>query len=233
MMPFLLFVYGRFFIDVTRIEIPYFYIFLQLLQIAIPALVGLGLRIWKPNFAKKFSKLVGPLFKFQIVFFLTVGVYINWSLFRLLGAFPLLVLICALLPWLGFCISSLFAFILRQSFQSIITVALETGIQNIAIAILVLLYVMPKPTGELGAIMPIAVADLTPIPLYIIYLSMLIKRKCCNQQKKSNDIEKSFTTEMSNECINDVMKTENDTSVQQTKVSLPGVTTTVSDTETY
>ncbi|VDO77603.1 unnamed protein product [Schistosoma margrebowiei] len=231
-MPFLLFVYGRFFIDVTRIQIPYFYVFLQLLQIAIPALLGLGLRIWKPNFAMKFSKLVGPLFKFQIVFFLTVGVYINWSLFRLLGAFPLLVLICALLPWLGFCISSLFVFILRKPFQSIITVALETGIQNISIAILVLLYIMPKPTGELGAIMPIAVADLTPIPLYIIYSSMLIKRKCCNQQEKSNDIETSFTTEMSKNCINDVMKTENDTSVPQTKVPLPGVTTTVSDIET-
>ncbi|CAI2726416.1 unnamed protein product [Schistosoma spindalis] len=233
MMPFLLFVYGRFFIDASRIEIPYFNIFLQLLQIAIPALLGLGLRIWKPNFAKKFTKLAGPIFKFQLVFFITVGVYVNWSLFRLLFAFPLLILVCALLPWLGFGISSLFVFILRQPFQSIITVALETAIQNIAIAILVLLYIMPKPTGELGAIMPIAVAELTSIPLYIIYSSMLIKRKCCSQQKKSNDIETSFTTEMSNDCINDVMKTENGTTMPQIKVPLPGVTTTVSDIETH
>ncbi|CAH8511460.1 unnamed protein product [Schistosoma rodhaini] len=232
-MPLLLFIYGRFFNDAIRIQIPYVQIFLQLLQIAIPALIGLGLRIWKPNLAMKLAKLAGPVFKFKIVFFLTVGVYVNWSLFRLLGAYPLLIIICALLPWLGFCIGSLFVFILRQPCQSIITVALETGVQNIGIAILVLLYVMPKPTGELGAIMPIAVAQLTPIPLYLIYSSILIKRKCCKQQKISNKIETPVTTEMSNNCNHDLTKTENDTNVPQTKVPWTGVTTTVSDIETH
>ncbi|KAK4468367.1 hypothetical protein MN116_008159 [Schistosoma mekongi] len=184
MMPFLLLIYGRFFIDVWRIKIPYSNIVFQLLQVALPALMGLILRIWKPKWAIKCTKLTRPLFYIFIFFFLTIGMYINWSLIRLLGVYPFVILSSALLPWLGFCIASLFTFLLRQPRKLIITVALETGIQNIGVGILVLLYTMPKPLGELGAIMPITVAMVTPIPLYFIYLGLVIKRKCFDYQNK-------------------------------------------------
>ncbi|CAH8578250.1 unnamed protein product [Heterobilharzia americana] len=183
MMPLLLFVYGRFFIDVNRVKIPYLNIIFQLLQVAIPALIGLGLRVWKPKWAIRFTKLTRPLFIFFIVFFLTIGTYINWSLFRLLGVYPIVIVTGALLPWIGFSLAALFTLVLKQSRQLIVTVALETGIQNVGVAILVLLYSMPKPAGELGAIIPITVAMLTPIPLYFIYLGLVIKRKCCNQKR--------------------------------------------------
>ncbi|CAH8862058.1 unnamed protein product [Trichobilharzia szidati] len=183
MMPLLLFAYGRFFIDVTTVKIPYLNIVFQLLQVAVPALLGLGLRVWKPKWATKFTKLTRPLFIFFIVFFLTIGTYINWSLFRLLGVYPIVIATGALLPWFGFSLAALFALILRQSRKLIVTVALETGIQNIGVAILVLLYSMPKPAGELGAIIPITVAMFTPLPLYFIYLGLVIKRKCCDKHK--------------------------------------------------
>ncbi|CAH8292569.1 unnamed protein product [Schistosoma turkestanicum] len=224
MVPFLLFIYSPFFIDNTKVEIPYGQIVLQLLQLVIPALLGLALRTLKPKWAMKFSKLVGPIFKFYVIFFLTIGVYINWPLFRLLGVYPLLILACALLPWIGFCVAALFAFILRQSFQLIITVALETGIQNIAVGVLILLYTMHKPDGELGSLMPLTVAKLTPIPLYFIYLGLLIKRKCCNHQNKSSDTEGSVAT-----TDNEIMNPVADNNVSPTKVPEKLVATTVTD----
>ncbi|CAH8618330.1 unnamed protein product [Schistosoma rodhaini] len=232
MMPLLLFIYGRFFIDVTKIKIPYLNIVFQLLQVAIPALMGLGLRIWKPKLAVKCTKLTRPLFYIFILFFLTIGVYINWSLTRLLAVYPLLILTSALLPWLGFCIASLFTLILRQSRQLIITVALETGIQNIGVGILVLLYTMPKPTGELGAIMPITVAMLTPIPLCLIYLGLVIKRKCCDHQNKKPvihdpcEVEPLSTTKISSNCSNDVINPSTDNNQSPTQVSLTETTVT-------
>ncbi|CAI2731281.1 unnamed protein product [Schistosoma spindalis] len=235
MMPLLLFIYGRFFIDVTKIKIPYVNIVFQLLQVAIPALMGLGLRIWKPKLAVKCTKLTRPLFYLFILFFLTIGVYINWSLTRLLGVYPLLILTSALLPWLGFCIASLFTFILRQSRKLVITVAIETGIQNIGVGILVLLYTMPKPIGELGAIMPITVAMVTPIPLCLIYLGLVIKRKCCDHQNEPVihdpcEIEPLSTTKISSKFNNDIMNPPTDTIKSPTQVSLTDTTVTISNT---
>ncbi|VDP80130.1 unnamed protein product [Echinostoma caproni] len=183
MMPLLLFAFGRFFIDVNRVSIPYGNIALQLLQITTPALLGLGLRAWKPKVAERIRKLTRPLFIFFIFFFLTFGVYANLSIFSLLWSYPIVMPTSALLPWLGFTLAALTAFLLRQPRPVIITVALETGIQNVGAAILVLLYSMTQPAGDLGAVMPISVSIFTPIPLYFILLGLTIKRRCCRKKK--------------------------------------------------
>ena len=174
MMPLLLFIFARFFIDTSQVTVPYGHIVIQLLQVAIPASLGLGFRLWKPKLAKKCTRLTRPLFIFFILFFLTFGVYVNWSILALLGTYPIVMPTGALLPWIGFIAASLTALALRQSRSVIITVALETGIQNIGVAILVLLYSMPQPDGDLGAVMPITVSLFTPIPLYFIYFIYLI-----------------------------------------------------------
>ncbi|CAH8530973.1 unnamed protein product [Schistosoma turkestanicum] len=235
MMPLLLFIYGRFFIDVNKIQIPYLNIIFQLLQVAIPALLGLGLRIWKPQLAICCTKLTRPLFYLFILFFLTIGIYINWSLLRLLGVYPLLLATCALLPWVGFTIAALFTWSVRQPRKLIITVALETGIQNIGVGILVLLYTMPEPIGELGAIMPITVAMLTPIPLYLIFLSLIIKRKCCNgQQSEQSVIKDPCEIEPLNKDVKNVSdhfidpSSLNDTKGSLKKITTPSATTVVS-----
>ncbi|GAA57409.1 ileal sodium/bile acid cotransporter [Clonorchis sinensis] len=188
MMPLLLFAFGRFFIDVNRVRIPYGNICLQLLQIAIPALFGLGLRCWKPEIAKRFTKITRPMFVFFILFFLTFGIYANLSIFRLIGSYPIVMPTGALLPWIGFALAALVAFILHQPRPIIITIALETGIQNIGAAVLVLLYSMPQPEGDLGAVMPITVSLFTPVPLYFILLGVTIKRRCCRKKAPPSEI---------------------------------------------
>ncbi|CAL8083960.1 unnamed protein product [Calicophoron daubneyi] len=183
MMPALLFIFGRFFIDVNNVQIPYGNIVLQLLQITTPALLGLLLRWRKPEIAKKFTKITRPLFVVFIIFFMSLGVYANLSLFRMLGDYPIVLPAGALLPWTAFALGALVAFICRQPRPLIITIALETGIQNMGAAILVLMYSMPQPAGDLGAIMPLAVGIFTPLPLYITGVVILIKRKCCKKKQ--------------------------------------------------
>ncbi len=58
----------------------------------------------------------------------TFGIYVNQYIFRLFT--PTLILAGCLLPWLGFFLGGLVAFILRQPFDRITTIAIETGIQN-------------------------------------------------------------------------------------------------------
>lgn len=183
MMPLLLFIFGRFFIDVNRVAIPYGSIALQLLQITTPAMLGLGLRAWKPKVAQRLKHLTRPLFIFFIIFFLTFGIYANLSIFILIWSYPIVMPTSALLPWLGFGLSALVTYLLRQSRAVIVTVALETGIQNVGAAILVLLYSMTQPAGDLGAVMPITVSIFTPVPLYFALLGLTIKRRCCTAKR--------------------------------------------------
>lgn len=178
MMPLLMFIFAPFYLDLKKVKVPYTHIVIQMLQITIPAVFGLILRWYKPNWANKTIKYTKPTFLFFIVFFLTVGIYVNKSIIYLMIAYPIVIPTAALLPWVGFVLSSTVAFIFRQPKKRIITIALETGIQNVGIPILILMYSMSQPEGDLGAVMPITVALLTPIPLYIIYLYKIIKRKC-------------------------------------------------------
>ncbi|CAH8642505.1 unnamed protein product [Dicrocoelium dendriticum] len=177
MMPFLLFLFGRFFIDTHRVWIPYGNICAQLLQVSLPALLGLGTRYWKPKLAKTFTKLTRPFFIAFIIFILTFGLYAHWAILRLLGSYPIVMPTGAMLPWIGFSLSALICYLLRQPRSLVITVALETGIQNVSVAILVLLYSMPQPAGDLGAVMPITVSIFTPIPLCFIWMAIVIKRR--------------------------------------------------------
>uniref|UniRef100_A0A0R3SNP4 Gate domain-containing protein n=1 Tax=Hymenolepis diminuta TaxID=6216 RepID=A0A0R3SNP4_HYMDI len=99
------------------------------------------------------------------------------------------------LPWIGFLLSALLAFICRRSRAEILTIAIETGIQNIGIAILVLLYSMSQPEGDIGAIMPLVVSFSTPFPLLLVYVAIAIKErrcsKCCWKKTFNKSISKT------------------------------------------
>ena len=60
------------------------------------------------------------------------------------------------------------------------TVGIETGYQNPSIPIVMLTddKNFQQPEGDLGAVMPIATAFFTPVPLYFWYLYIEIRRKC-------------------------------------------------------
>ncbi|KAM3171446.1 hypothetical protein ACTXT7_016613, partial [Hymenolepis weldensis] len=182
MMPLMLFIYGRFFLDTKRIVIPYSQIASQLCYIVVPVVVGMLIK-WKwPTFAKRLVKaLLRPMafaFLFIIIGF---GGYVNWPIYALLGPYPLLFPAAAALPWIGFLLSALLAFVFRRSRAEILTIAIETGIQNIGIAILVLLYSMPQPEGDIGAIMPLVVSFSTPFPLLLVYVVIAIKERRCSK----------------------------------------------------
>ncbi|VDN43787.1 unnamed protein product, partial [Dibothriocephalus latus] len=136
MTPLTLFIYGRFFLDVQQIRIPYLQIAGQLLYVVIPV-------------------------------------------------------IAAALPWIGFLLAGLITFLLRRSRAEVLTIAIETGIQNIGIAILVLIYSMPQPEGDIGAVMALIVALLTPSPLMIAAIFVCVQAgeccACCYCRKEHQD----------------------------------------------
>ncbi|VDN98188.1 unnamed protein product [Rodentolepis nana] len=198
MMPLMLFTYGRFFLDTRRIVIPYSQIASQLCYILIPVIMGMLIK-WKwPTLARRLVKaLLRPLAIAFLLLVIGFGGYVNWPIYALLGAYPLLLPAAAALPWTGFLLSAILAFIFRRSRAEILTIAIETGIQNIGIAILVLLYSMPQPEGDIGAIMPLVISFCTPCPLLLAYIILAIKNGRCSKcsGKKNSQRSKSKSLE--------------------------------------
>lgn len=86
-------------------------------------------------------------------------------------------LTAALLPYLGFILGGLVAFIFRMSREQVLTVAIETGIQNTGIAIVMLLLSLDHPDSDISITAPITSAIFTPIPLWIAIAFVHIRRR--------------------------------------------------------
>ncbi len=183
-MPLWLFLLKGFFLE-SSVKIPFGDVALNLLMVKIPVIGGMLLR-WKfPRAAHFVTRIIKPMALAFIVFALTFGIYVNWYIFRLFYRTPLVIAVGAMLPWVGFFIGTTAAFVLRQSRPQIIAIGLETGIQNVGIAILILMFTLPQPEGSLGAAVPMAVALLTPLPLYILYAVIKLRQRCCPPQSAS------------------------------------------------
>lgn len=70
-----------------------------------------------------------------------------------------------LLPWCGFMFGCFTSILLRRSPADVTAIAVETGIQNTGIAILLLKASFSQPDSDIGAVIPVIVACFTPIPL--------------------------------------------------------------------
>nr|VZI35733.1 unnamed protein product [Spirometra erinaceieuropaei] len=196
MTPLALFAYGRFFLDVQQIKIPYVQIAGQLLYVVIPVIAGMLIKRYLPKTAAHIRRCLQPLSFIFIAVLVGFGTYVNLPIYALIGPYPLLLPTAAALPWIGFLAAGLVACLLRRSRAEILTIAIETGIQNIGIAILVLIYSMPQPEGDIGAVMPLVVALFTPLPLMIAAIVVCIQDgRCVCCKKRLQHTQLTQTTE--------------------------------------
>ncbi|VDK35072.1 unnamed protein product [Taenia asiatica] len=189
MMPLMLFIFGRFFIDIHSLRIPYLLIVGQLCYIAVPVIIGMVVKWRLPRVGQILVRLLRPLSFLFIAIIIGFGVYTNLAIYRLIGIYPVIVPTATALPWIGFFLAGFLAFICRRSKAEILTISIETGIHNSGIAILVLIYSMPQPEGDIGAVMPIVVSIFTPLPLAAMVIGQMIKAKkssCLHERKKKS-----------------------------------------------
>ncbi|XP_059164949.1 ileal sodium/bile acid cotransporter-like isoform X2 [Physella acuta] len=193
LLPMWLFTLGKVVYDEGNVTIPFQNIFFSLLGIIIPVTVGLLLQRKCPKAAKMCVNAVKYIVFIFIVFVLTVGVYANIYIFSLLNGQVLLA--AALLPYLGFLLGGLVACVLRQGKVNIITIAVETGIQNTGIPIVLLRLSLMGPDKDTSIVAPVASALFTPIPLVIgilyvqgkIFLEKRRKKREAREGKESID----------------------------------------------
>ena len=200
MMPLWLFTLGKTLVNET-IQIPYKNIMLSLVSLIVPVVFGVLIHRCLPKVARFLIRLVKPASALFLLYVCTFGLYVNSFMFKLLNW---RVLVAGLvMPCCTFFLGALVAGLCRLTYKRIITIAIETAIQNTGIALVMMLATLPKPDGDIAAIMPIAGSVFTPIPLLLALIGSCIYAKYIGANKetslmvseKGNDEIKGFRSD--------------------------------------
>lgn len=92
-----------------------------------------------------------------------------------------------MIPWTGYAVSFVLANVFRLPWKQVKTVGIETGIQNVGIAFLIILTNFPSPEAEYAFLPLVAVALFTGFPLYIVYIIRQLVRCLKNRFNKEAD----------------------------------------------
>nr|CUU98462.1 hypothetical transcript [Hymenolepis microstoma] len=191
MLPLLLFIFSRFFTAIDTSAVPYGPIVVTLLYLFFPIIAGLLIRHFRPNWADKLKRGVRPTSCIFLIYVILFGTLTNLSIFRLMGRYPLLIAVGGALPTLGYLFGFLAALICRRPWPVITAISVETGVQNVGIAILILIYAIPQPQGDLGAVMPIIISLTTPpfLLVWFIVRCIVVRRKKAKQNTEEGVFE--------------------------------------------
>lgn len=170
MMPFWMWLLGfhflRSFYPGAQIKVPYVKIVSSLVTMIVPLCLGIAFSHFKPALRLKARKVIRPFMIFVLVFLIVFGTVANFYMIRLLTWTA--VIGGLLLPWCGFSIGCFTAILLRQPPPNVTAIAIETGIQNTGIAIMLLKFSFPDPDADISALIPVISASMTPIPLLFV-----------------------------------------------------------------
>ncbi|XP_022082464.1 ileal sodium/bile acid cotransporter-like [Acanthaster planci] len=176
MMPLNLFLYGRSWTS-ESVVIPYSNIAIALALTLVPVAAGMLIKYRKPSWCKIIT-LLGSIFGFLAIFFtISSGGIIDPSMF----ASPWQVWFAgAIQPLLGYALGYFFALALRRPHAECRTISIETGTQNIGLA-LVLLLVTFQGSDQLNNLLVIPNVYRGVLALHSLWLTGLYlawKRWC-------------------------------------------------------
>ncbi|KAL3859377.1 hypothetical protein ACJMK2_009606 [Sinanodonta woodiana] len=174
--PLLIYTLGQQFVtEGASIVIPFSGIGSSLAVSVFPLLFGIFLKVKFLKVANLIIKIMRPIVIICIILLMTVGIYSNLYIFKM---FDLeLILLGAMLPYLGYIMGGLVALSFRQPWERVKTIALETGMQNVGLAFIMMTSSFPPPYGDIAAVVPAASGTMTPIPPFLVAFPYQIYKK--------------------------------------------------------
>ena len=127
MMPAWVYTLGRVLTEKADIEIPFTRLLANLFITIGPCLVGLAISRISPKI-RAFTVKISKKFTLFLILTLLAGLFVTKIyVFRLMTVHGLL---ASGIPWLGFVLSAVIAYVCRLPRSQILTISIETGIQN-------------------------------------------------------------------------------------------------------
>lgn len=178
MMPLWMSTAGRHFSD-AHVQIPFVRIIEGLIGLSIPTSIGVVLTYYRPQYIAHIRIWIKRVSWAATIVISVFAIYSNYYMFWLI-TWPIVICGCAL-PWLGYITAFSVATLLRQNFKDCLTIAIETGIQNIGIAFLLMYWCLPEPESDIAVTIIFVTAIMTDKPLVIVWLMSRIYKKCCKR----------------------------------------------------
>ena len=129
----------------TKIEIPFIALISNLLVSILPCLVGLLLIRKYPNLKNRATRIAKPFSLFVIISIVIISSLVKYHVYTLIHSKMWL---CVTIPWAGFFIAGGIAALFRFSRKQVVTISVETGIQNVSIPFLIILSSFPSPDAD-------------------------------------------------------------------------------------
>ena len=178
MMPLWLLTLGQTLMDGDlHIVLPFGRMILSFVAFTVPLVIGAIIAHFKPRIAAVIRKGLRPVLVIVILATTAVGLYIYSYIFTMLTVAIVVAGCC--LPYAGFLLGAVLSAICRQPRTRVLTIAIETGIQNTIISSMVLMNCLPNPELEISLVGPAAAGLATPLPLFIAVAGHEIWRRCC------------------------------------------------------
>uniref|UniRef100_A0A914QJH0 Uncharacterized protein n=1 Tax=Panagrolaimus davidi TaxID=227884 RepID=A0A914QJH0_9BILA len=175
MMPLWIYTLGSTFFD-ERIQVPFLSLSESLASLIIPSALGMIFIHYKRHLMEKCRRWIKIATWIATFAFTAFGCYVNTYVFYL---FTWRIIACACIqPWCGYIIAYFIAWIFKQNHTDRLTIAIETGVQNIGIAMIMLMFSLPEPEVDIAIVQPIAILLTTDKPLLIMYFIRKLYRKC-------------------------------------------------------
>ena len=88
------------------------------------------------------------------------------------------------------------AAVCKQPMDRVKTIAIETGVQNLGIAILLMKLSLPQPDADISLLSPIVVGTFGPLPLLVAVLVIEIRKRCCKKEDEDfKEVDQDEETE--------------------------------------
>ena len=175
MMPLWFYTIGRTLTKKAEISIPLLRLLLNLLLTICPCLLGVLLSRKFPNLRKFLMKYAKKLVLVLIISFLVIIFIAKYYVLRLVTWQQWLT--GPLIPWSGFVSGAFFAWLFNRPNKQIYTISIETGLQNVGIAYMIVMLNFPSPESDYALLPLVAISSITTVPLWCILLVKTLYRK--------------------------------------------------------
>lgn len=179
MMPLWMKVFGENFLSKENISLPYMGLIKAILNLIIPCFFGMLTVYYKPQLVRNAQKYIKTATWISTIIFTALGVFVYYHIFLMI-TIPILIASC-ILPWSGYIVAFFLSKLCKLPLADAITISIETGIQNVGLAIMMLMYSFKEPELDIAMVAPVVVILATDKPLVIIWL---VKKFIKNYKEK-------------------------------------------------
>jgi predicted Na+-dependent transporter len=148
MMPLWVYTLGDVLTKKANINIPVYGLLGNLFLTVAPCVAGVVLNIYLPKIKETALKWAKPMAVFNIITIVLFMLYVKSYVFQIIKVKDWLTL--GFIPGLGFLLAAFVSFICNLSTKQIVTVAIETSIQNFFIPALIIFTNFPSPESDYG-----------------------------------------------------------------------------------